>query len=81
MNANTALAIRDQRRPKQRLHTRAVFKSGRHGDLRCQAAQRSNPLVKLTRYGSRRLAAPGHGANCPYAAKRRLPQRAAYRER
>jgi len=35
-----------------------------------------NPSLNRTRYGSRRLAAPGHCANCPCAARRRLPQRA-----
>jgi len=35
-----------------------------------------NPSLNRTRYGSRRLAAPGHSTNCPCAASRRLPQRA-----
>ena len=48
MNTNIALAIREPRRRKQRLHTRAAFKSRRHRDLRCQAAQRSNPLFNRT---------------------------------
>ena len=34
---------------------------------------RPNRSFKLTRYGSRRLAAPGYGVNCPSAARRRLP--------
>jgi hypothetical protein len=38
---------------------------------------RPNPSLKLTRYGSRRLAAPGAGGIMPSAAKRRLPPRAA----
>jgi hypothetical protein len=38
---------------------------------------RPNPSLKLTRYGSRRLAAPGVSAIMPSAAKRRLPPRAA----
>ena len=38
---------------------------------------RPNPSLKLTRYGSRRLAAPGAGGIIPSAAKRRLPTRAA----
>ena len=38
---------------------------------------RPNQSFKLTRYGSRRLAAPGHGVNCPSAASRRLPPRSA----
>jgi hypothetical protein len=42
---------------------------------------RPNPSLKLTRYGSRRLAAPGAGGIMPSAAKRRLPTRAAYLER
>lgn len=37
----------------------------------------SNPSLKLTRYGSQRLAAPGSSENCPSAASRRLPTRAA----
>jgi hypothetical protein len=33
-----------------------------------------NPSLKApTRYGSHRLATPGHGRNCPCAASRRLP--------
>jgi hypothetical protein len=36
-----------------------------------------SPSLKPTRYGSRRLAAPGVGGMLPYAAKRRLPPRAA----
>ena len=35
-----------------------------------------NPSLKLTRYGSRRLAAPGARGILPYAAKRRLPPQA-----
>jgi hypothetical protein len=38
---------------------------------------RPNTSLKLTRYGSRRLAAPGAGGIMPSAAKRRLPPRAA----
>ena len=38
---------------------------------------RPNPSLKLTRYGSRRLAAPGACGILPSAAKRRLPSRAA----
>ena len=38
---------------------------------------RPNHSLKLTRYGSRRLAAPGAGGIIPFAAKRRLPSRAA----
>jgi hypothetical protein len=41
------------------------------------ATLRPNPSLKLTRYGSRRLAAPGAGGIMPSAAKRRLPPRAA----
>ncbi|CAD5374853.1 hypothetical protein RA210_U70169 [Rubrivivax sp. A210] len=36
-----------------------------------------NPSLKLSRYGSRRLAAPGAGGINPSAAKRRLPPRPA----
>jgi hypothetical protein len=36
-----------------------------------------NPSLKLTRYGSQRLAATGSSGNCPSAARRRLPTRAA----
>ena len=57
MNANTAMVIREPRRRKQRLHIQAVFSSGRHRDLRCQAAQRSNPSVKRTPNGLGRLQA------------------------
>lgn len=32
-----------------------------------------NPSLEPTRYGSRRLAAPGYVVHCPCAAKRRLP--------
>src|SRR5262249_52322382 len=45
---------------------------------RSVAAQRLRANTSLnyrTHYGSRRLAAPGHGTNCPSAAKRRLPPR------
>ena len=35
-----------------------------------------NPSLNRTRYGRRRLAAPGHRGYCPCAARRRLPQRA-----
>lgn len=38
---------------------------------------RPNLALKLTRYGSRRLAAPGASGIIPSAAKRRLPPRAA----
>jgi hypothetical protein len=38
---------------------------------------RPNPSLKLTRYGRRRLAAPGAYGILPAAAKRRLPPRAA----
>lgn len=38
---------------------------------------RPNPSLEPTRYGRRRLAAPGAGANCPSAAERRLPPQAA----
>jgi hypothetical protein len=37
----------------------------------------ANLSFKLTRYGSRRRAAPGASANLPSAARRRLPTRAA----
>ena len=57
MNTNTALAVREQRRRKQCLHTRAAFSGRWHGDLRCQAAQRSNPSVKRTPNGLGRLQA------------------------
>ena len=40
-----------------------------------------NPSLELTSYGRRRLAAPGHGGNCPSAAKRHLPPRAAQLQR
>ena len=40
-----------------------------------------NTSVNLSRYGSRRLAAPGAGADCPSAASRRLPPRPGYLER
>jgi hypothetical protein len=42
---------------------------------------RPNTSVNLTRYGRRRLAAPGHGEHRPSAASRHLPPRAGYRER
>ena len=57
MNANAALAIREPRGRKQRLHIQAVFSGRWHGDLRCQAAQRSNPSVKRTPNGLGRLQA------------------------
>ena len=40
-----------------------------------------NPSVKLTRYGSQRLAAPGTSGIMPSAAKPRPPPRAAYLKR
>ena len=40
-----------------------------------------NPSVKLTRYGSQRLAAPGASGIMPFAAKRRPPSQAAYLKR
>ena len=40
-----------------------------------------NPSVKLTRYGSQRLAAPGTSGIMPSAAKPRLPPQAAYLKR
>ena len=40
-----------------------------------------NPSVKLTRYGSQRLAAPGTSGIMPFAAKPRLPPQAAYLKR
>ena len=40
-----------------------------------------NPSLEPTRYGRRRLAAPGHRDHCPSAASRHLPQRAAQLER
>ena len=40
-----------------------------------------NPSVKLTRYGSQRLAAPGTSGIMPFAAKRRPPAQAAYLKR
>ena len=40
-----------------------------------------NTSVNLTRYGRRRLAAPGEVTSFPYAASRRLPPRAGYLER
>jgi hypothetical protein len=42
---------------------------------------RANPSLEPTRYGRRRLAAPGHHGNCPSAASRRLPQRSPQLER
>jgi hypothetical protein len=42
---------------------------------------RPNPSLELTRYGRRRLAAPGRRWHCPSAASRPLPQRAAQLER
>ena len=42
---------------------------------------RPNVRAKLTRYGSRRLAAPGASGIMPSAAKRRPPTRAAQLER
>ena len=42
---------------------------------------RANPSLEATRYGRRRLAAPGHRGNCPSAASRRLPQRSPQLER
>lgn len=42
---------------------------------RCTALP--NPSLKLTRYGSRRLAAPGACGILPSAAKRHLPPRSA----
>ncbi len=46
-------------------------------DVGVVAEERPNQLFKLTRYGSRRLAAPGHSVHCPSAASRRLPPRSA----
>jgi hypothetical protein len=40
------------------------------------SSARPNHSLNLTRCGSRRLAAPGHGGHRPSAASRRLPQRA-----
>lgn len=40
-----------------------------------------NPSLEPTRYGKRRLAAPGRSCYCPSAAKRHLPARAAQLER
>ena len=40
-----------------------------------------NPSVKLTRYGSQRLAAPGASGIMPSAAKPRQPTQAAYLKR
>ena len=48
MNTNTALAIREQRERKQRLHIQGVLSGRWHGDPRYQAAQRSNPLFNRT---------------------------------
>ena len=45
--------------------------------LSAEPAARPNHSLKPTRYGSHRLAAPGHGGHRPSAASRRLPQRAA----
>jgi hypothetical protein len=45
--------------------------------LSLRSEARCNHSLKPTRYGSHRLAAPGHSGHCPSAASRRLPQRAA----
>jgi hypothetical protein len=42
---------------------------------------RSNPSLEPTRYGRRRLAAPGQVSYCPSAAKRHLTPRAAQLKR
>jgi hypothetical protein len=42
---------------------------------------RANPSLVPTRYGRRRLAAPGASSHFPSAAKQRLPQRSAQLER
>jgi hypothetical protein len=42
---------------------------------------RANPSLVPTRYGRRRLAAPGASGHFPSAAKQRLPQRSAQLER
>jgi hypothetical protein len=42
---------------------------------------RANPSLVPTRYGRRRLAAPGATGHFPSAAKQRLPQRSAQLER
>jgi hypothetical protein len=41
----------------------------------------ANPLVNLTHYGRRCLAAPGLGVNCPSVASQHLPTWAGYRAR
>jgi len=68
------------------LPTSATHASVRFGRSKCgillfpifwpQSTVLPNPSLNRTRYGSRRLAAPGHSAHCPCAASRRLPQRA-----
>ena len=45
--------------------------------LGVRSEARPNHSLKPPRYGSHRLAAPGHSGHCPSAASRRLPQRAA----
>jgi hypothetical protein len=42
---------------------------------------RANPSLEATRYGRRRLAAPGASGHFPSAAKQRLPQRSPQLER
>jgi hypothetical protein len=42
---------------------------------------RANPSLEPTRYGRRRLAAPGANGHLPSAAKQRLPQRSPQLER
>ena len=61
-----ALASAGARRTLQEQHTSSGLPHAR-----------PNLSLKLTRYGSRRLAAPGAGGIMPSAAKRRLPPRAA----
>jgi hypothetical protein len=44
-------------------------------------ALRPNPSLEPTRYGRRRLAAPGQGSHRPSAASRHLPPRSSQLER
>ena len=74
------LAILAQQRRAQRVSALQSMPSA----LRVHPLPRGtppNPSVKLTRYGSQRLAAPGTSGIMPSAAKPRLPPQAAYLKR
>ena len=73
--------LRSMRTPSRSLPSKAGGFSPAKALCCSRCAARPNTSVNLTRYGRRRLAAPGAGAHCPSAASRRLPPRAGYLER